>query len=122
MAITRTSAHDVGPLSRSIAPARAAVTGMSREAFRQEEGFVIRGKCRQRNPSSAGFAATRRHCTILVAGITPLIDRPFRIGDWVRMGDLEGRVERIMLRTTRIRTRRRHLVRVVGHPAVLRAT
>lgn len=40
-----------------------------------------------------------------IAGITLLIERPFRIGDWVRINDQEGKVMRIALRTTWLRTR-----------------
>jgi len=39
-----------------------------------------------------------------IAGVVLLADRPFRIGDWIRVGDKLGRVEGITLRTTRIRT------------------
>lgn len=41
----------------------------------------------------------------LVSGIVLLLDRPFRIGDWIRVVDQEGQVIGITLRTTRIRTR-----------------
>lgn len=40
-----------------------------------------------------------------IAGITLLLERPFRIGDWVRINDQEGKVVRIALRTTWLRTR-----------------
>ncbi|MFW5426200.1 MAG: mechanosensitive ion channel family protein [Methylophagaceae bacterium] len=36
--------------------------------------------------------------------ITVLLDRPFHIGDWVVVGDVEGSVERVGFRTTQIRT------------------
>jgi len=39
-----------------------------------------------------------------IAGIILLMDRPFRIGDWVWVGDEYGRVEGLTLRTTRLRT------------------
>ncbi len=32
------------------------------------------------------------------------MDRPFKVGDWIQMGDLEGTIEEIGLRTTRVRT------------------
>lgn len=35
---------------------------------------------------------------------TVLIDRPFGVGDWVAIGDVEGTVEQIGFRSTRIRT------------------
>ena len=36
--------------------------------------------------------------------LTVLLDRPFRIGDWITIGDIEGTVEEVGLRSTRIRT------------------
>ena len=36
--------------------------------------------------------------------ITVLLDRPFNIGDWVIVGDVEGSVETVGFRTTQIRT------------------
>jgi len=40
----------------------------------------------------------------LFGSVTVLIDRPFQIGDWIVMDDLEGTVEQIGFRSTRIRT------------------
>jgi MscS family membrane protein len=36
--------------------------------------------------------------------LTVLLDRPFHIGDWVIIGDVEGSVEEVGFRSTRIRT------------------
>jgi MscS family membrane protein len=36
--------------------------------------------------------------------ITVLIDRPFQVGDWIVVGDIEGTVEAVGFRSTRIRT------------------
>lgn len=36
--------------------------------------------------------------------ITVLLDRPFGIGDWIAIGDVEGTVERVGFRSTRVRT------------------
>ncbi len=36
--------------------------------------------------------------------VTVLLDRPFSIGDWVVIGDIEGTVEQVGFRSTRIRT------------------
>lgn len=41
-----------------------------------------------------------------------LTDRPFKIGDWVRIGDVEGFVEFIGMRSTRIRTWPKSLVTI----------
>jgi MscS family membrane protein len=40
------------------------------------------------------------------------VDQPFRIGDWVIVGDVEGEVEAIGLRSTRIRTIERTVVTI----------
>lgn len=40
----------------------------------------------------------------LFGSVTVLTDRPFQIGDWVKIGDQEGTVEEIGFRSTRIRT------------------
>ncbi|MHC4550099.1 MAG: mechanosensitive ion channel family protein [Planctomycetota bacterium] len=33
-----------------------------------------------------------------------VIDRPFQVGDWIRLGDIEGTVEEVGFRSTRVRT------------------
>ncbi len=50
---------------------------------------------------AVGFAA-QETLSNFIAGITLLIERPFRIGDWVDVGGKGGRVEAIRLRTTLI--------------------
>ena len=40
----------------------------------------------------------------LFGSVTVLFDRPFRIGDWIKVGDVEGVVEEIGFRSTRVRT------------------
>jgi small-conductance mechanosensitive channel len=53
---------------------------------------------------AVGFAAQSTLSNI-IAGITLLIERPFRIGDWVRINGQDGKVMEIALRSTRLRTR-----------------
>jgi MscS family membrane protein len=48
--------------------------------------------------------AARDTCANLFGSIMILLDRPFQIGDWVIIGSLEGTVEEIGFRSTRIRT------------------
>ena len=36
--------------------------------------------------------------------ITVVLDRPFQVGDWVKVGDVEGTVESVGMRSSRIRT------------------
>ncbi|MCP4638992.1 MAG: mechanosensitive ion channel family protein [bacterium] len=40
----------------------------------------------------------------IFGSLTILLDRPFQIGDWVIVGDVEGSVESVGIRSTRIRT------------------
>jgi len=40
----------------------------------------------------------------LFGSLTILLDRPFQVGDWVVVGDVEGTVEEVGFRSTRIRT------------------
>lgn len=51
-----------------------------------------------------GFAAQDTLANI-IAGFLIFIDKPFQVGDWVRVAGQYGRVFHITLRTTRIRTR-----------------
>ncbi|MBR9978722.1 MAG: mechanosensitive ion channel family protein [Bacteroidetes bacterium] len=40
----------------------------------------------------------------LFGSLTVMFDKPFEIGDWIKIGDLEGTVEDVGFRSTRIRT------------------
>ena len=40
----------------------------------------------------------------LFGSVMVLIDRPFEIGDWIKTGDVEGTVETVGMRSTRVRT------------------
>lgn len=50
-----------------------------------------------------GFAA-RDTLENFIAGITILLDRPFRVGDYIETQETFGTIEEITLRTTRVRT------------------
>jgi small-conductance mechanosensitive channel len=43
--------------------------------------------------------------TNLFAGIVISLERPFRLDDWIRVADIEGRVVEVTWRTTHVRTR-----------------
>jgi MscS family membrane protein len=36
--------------------------------------------------------------------VNVVLDRPFQVGDWIKVGDLEGTVEKVGLRSSRVRT------------------
>lgn len=58
---------------------------------------------------AVGFAA-QDSLANFIAGVTILLDRPFRVGDWVIVGETEGRVGELTLRSTRIVKRSREVV------------
>jgi MscS family membrane protein len=52
-----------------------------------------------------GFAfAARDTLENFFGSVTVIVDRPFQVGDWVVVGDVEGTVEDLGFRSTRIRT------------------
>src|SRR5262249_57888707 len=57
----------------------------------------------------------------LIAGIAVLFERPFQIGDWIKVGDLLGKVHEINWRSVRVRTRAQDLV-VVPHSLIAKET
>lgn len=48
-----------------------------------------------------------------------VMDRPFRVGDWVRLGDVEGQVEAVRMRTIRVR-RADNTLAVIPNAEVMR--
>ncbi len=48
----------------------------------------------------------------LFGSLVVFLDKPFHIGDWIEMGNVEGTVEEVGLRTTRVRTFANSLVTV----------
>lgn len=57
----------------------------------------------------AGFAA-RDSLENFIAGVTVLVDKPFRVGDYIEIGDQYGQVDEITLRSTRLRTVRNRIM------------
>src|SRR5690606_13885254 len=48
----------------------------------------------------------------LFGGIMVLADRPFQVGDWIVIGDVEGTVEKVGFRSMRVRTFKSSLVTI----------
>ncbi len=48
----------------------------------------------------------------IFGSIMIILDRPFRIGDWIKAGDMEGTIEEIGFRSTKIRTFAKTLITV----------
>lgn len=56
--------------------------------------------------------AARETLANFFGSITILMDRPFKMGDWIKVGDVEGTVEEVGFRSTRVRTFYNSLVSV----------
>lgn len=56
--------------------------------------------------------AARDSLSNIFGSLMILLDRPFSIGDWIKAGELEGTVEEIGFRSTRIRTFAKTLITV----------
>jgi len=51
----------------------------------------------------------------LFGSVVVFLDKPFTIGDWIEMGETEGTVEEVGLRTTKVRTFANSLVTLPNH-------
>lgn len=60
---------------------------------------------------AVGFAAQDTLANF-ISGVTLLVERPFRIGDWVEVSGRVGRVAKITLRTTRVVDRNNVLISI----------
>ena len=58
---------------------------------------------------AVGFAA-RDSMENFIAGVTILIDKPFKVGDYIVVEDLYGQVDEITLRSTRVRSVRNEVM------------
>lgn len=56
--------------------------------------------------------AAKETLSNVFGSIVILLDRPFKVGDWIEMDGLEGTIEEIGLRTTRVRTFANSLITV----------
>lgn len=56
--------------------------------------------------------AARETLANFFGSLTIFLDRPFKIGDWIKVGDVEGTVEEVGFRSTRVRTFYNSLVSV----------
>ncbi len=69
-------------------------------------GFDLKGPMAGLGLGGLAFAlAAKDTLSNLFGSLTVLIDRPFQVGDWVVIGtDIEGTIEEVGLRSTRVRT------------------
>ncbi|HIL52835.1 MAG TPA: mechanosensitive ion channel family protein [Planctomycetes bacterium] len=60
---------------------------------------------------AVGFAA-KDSIENLFGTVTVLLDKPFQLGDWITVGDIDGSVEAVGFRSTRVRTFYQSLITV----------
>ncbi len=76
-------------------------------------GYNVAGLLAGLGLGGLAFAlAARDTASNLFGGITIMLDRPFSIGDWVKTPHVEGTVEEMGIRSTRVRTFAQALVTV----------
>jgi MscS family membrane protein len=79
----------------------------------QNMGYSVSGLLASLGIGGIAIAMAAKDTIANIFGsIMLLIDRPFRVGDWIKTGEFEGVVEEIGFRSTRIRTFARTLVNV----------
>ena len=71
----------------------------------EEFGYDVTGLITGLGLSGLTFAlAAQDIASNFMAGVTILLDKPFGIGDWIAVGGMEGIVEEMNFRSTKIRT------------------
>lgn len=79
----------------------------------QKLGYPISGLLTSLGIGGLAVAlAAKDSLSNIFGSIMILLDRPFTIGDWIKAGDMEGTVEEIGFRSTRIRTFAKTLITV----------
>lgn len=79
----------------------------------QTFGYPVTGVLASLGIGGLAFALAARDTVSNIFGSLMIIfDRPFHIGDWIKAGDMEGTVEAIGFRSTKIRTFAKTLISV----------
>ncbi|MGD9343900.1 MAG: mechanosensitive ion channel family protein [Desulfuromonadales bacterium] len=79
----------------------------------QSFGYPVTGVLASLGIGGLAFALAARDTVSNIFGSLMIIfDRPFHIGDWIKAGDMEGTVEEIGFRSTKIRTFAKTLISV----------
>jgi len=79
----------------------------------QSFGYPVTGVLASLGIGGLAFALAARDTVSNIFGSLMIIfDRPFQIGDWIKAGDMEGTVEEIGFRSTKIRTFAKTLISV----------
>ncbi len=102
-------AKEVGSFFIRIVKAFVIVVGSV--AILQEWGINVSALIASLGIGGLAFAlAAKDTAANLFGGITVLIDKSMKVGDWVKIGDVEGIVEDIGLRTSKIRSFEKSLI------------
>ena len=79
----------------------------------QTFGYPVTGVLASLGIGGLAFALAAKDTVSNIFGSLMIIfDRPFQVGDWVKAGDLEGTVEEVGFRSTKIRTFAKTLISV----------
>jgi MscS family membrane protein len=79
----------------------------------QSFGYPVTGVIASLGIGGLAFALAARDTVSNIFGSLMIIfDRPFQVGDWIKAGDMEGTVEEVGFRSTKIRTFARTLISV----------
>ncbi|WP_010299836.1 mechanosensitive ion channel family protein [Clostridium senegalense] len=79
----------------------------------QEWGMPVKGLIASAGIGGAVIAlASKDTAANIFAGISIIFDRSFSIGDWIQCGSVEGEVEDISIRSTKIRTSDKVLITI----------
>lgn len=116
--ITRWAHHTGSPLDEHLLPfirkiTRSFIVVLALVLVIQNLGYSISGLLASLGIGGLAVAlAAKDTLSNIFGSIMILLDRPFRVGDWVKTGDMEGVVEEIGFRSTRIRTFAKTLITV----------
>ena len=84
---------------------RLIIVALAITIIAEKWGYNIQGFVTGLGLGGLAFAlAAKDAASNLIAGIFIILDKPFTIGDWITSDTLEGSIEEISFRTTKIRT------------------
>lgn len=92
---------------------RAFIVVMMALMLAQTLGYPISGVLASLGIGGLAVALAAKDSLANIFGsLMIILDRPFKIGDWIKAGDIEGTVEEIGFRSTRIRTFAKTLITI----------
>jgi len=92
---------------------KISVIGLGILTILQEWGINVSAIIASLGIGGLAFAlAAKDTIANLFGGLTVLIDKSMKVGDWIKIGDVEGIVESIGLRTSKIRTFEKSLITI----------